>query len=430
MSFTSGRVSFVRFRVTGDAPAAADDTALSILKEHAFVETPIGAPDEIEAGFITGEHILDTQFTYEKNGFGQCLLFALRIDTHKVPAEIKQAYKKINEQAAAEGNPSGFASKTQKRDAADQASRQVHEDLAAGKFRRSKSVPILWDLKNKMLYCGAATNSAIEQISSRFRQAFACELELISAGTLAGHLFRHSGKGRDYEDLRPSAFTPPPAATRRDADDADATPRDPSVPLVPWVAQAVDLKDFLGNEFFIYLWHLTESADGRIPTADGPSGATPAQVFLAIDKQLDMDCGWGVNGKQSLRGDGPSHLSEAGEALVTGKWPRKAGLLLSDGEHQWELTLHADRMAISGAAMPEIPEAQSPRELIEARLELIRALARTLDAMYQAFLDHRTRSSWPTRRQAIAQWIRERRKKHQAQRHETKKEKVATDKYR
>ena len=409
MSFTSGRVSFLRFRVTGDAPTAADDAALSILKEHAFKETDIGAPDEVEAGFITGEHIFDTQFTYEKNGFGQCLLFALRIDTHKVPAEIRQAYKKINEQAAAEGNPSGFASKAQKRDAADEASRQVHEDLAAGKFRRSKSVPILWDLKSKMLYCGASTNSAIEQISSRFRQAFACEVELLSAGTLAGHVFRNSGKGRDYEDLKPSAFTPPPEDARADADDADATPRDASIPVVPWVAQAVDLKDFLGNEFFFYLWHLTETADGRVPVATGQ--AEHGEVFLAIDKQLDMDCAWGVKGKQTLRGDGPSRLAEAGEAMITGKWPRKMGLLLSDGEHQWELSLHADRMVVSGAAMPEIPDAQSPRELVEARVQLIRTLAQTLDGMYQAFLEHRTSSSWSTRRQAIEKWIRDRRKK-------------------
>ncbi len=171
MAFHSGRVTFSRFRVQpagGDAPAAVDETLLSILSEHRFRETEIGAPEEVEVGFITGEHLLDTQFSYEKNGFGvgsTLLLCAMRMDTHKVPADVKQAYRKLNEQAAAEGNPSGFASKGQKREAQELAGRQVQEDLASGKFRKSKSVPLMWDLASGMLYCGANGNTVIEALT-------------------------------------------------------------------------------------------------------------------------------------------------------------------------------------------------------------------------------------------------------------------------
>jgi hypothetical protein len=91
-----------------------------------------------------------------------------------------------------------------------------------------------------------------------------------------------------------------------------------------------------------------------------------------------------------------------------GKWPRKAGLVLSDGEHQWELTLQGDRMVVSSASMPEVPDAESPRELTEARLGLVRRLSDALDGMYTAFLQERAGSSWPTRRETIGQWVRER----------------------
>jgi recombination associated protein RdgC len=405
MPFSSGRLTFCQFAVTGDAPTSADETAMSILNEHAFKETPIGAPDEVEAGFVTGEHILDTRFTYEKNGFGDALLFAIRIDTHKVPSDLKQAYRKINERAAAEGNPSGFASKADKRDAKDEAERTLRDDLAAGKFRRSKMVQILWDLKEQTVYCGATGTTILEEVARLFKSAFAVDLEYQSAGTLAGRLLRGVGKGRDYEDLRPSAFTTPPAGVTADQDDVEYVegPRDLNTPMVPWVVKSIDLKDFLGNEFLYWLWWLTETDDGALTIKDSADRET--EVFFAIDKALDMDCAWDAGGKLTLRGTGPTRLIEAGDALTTGKWPRKMGLILSDGEHQWELGLQGDQWSVSAALLPAIEDAPGPREQLEERLLLARALAKTLDGMYRTFLNARTTSGWPTQRGSMKKWV-------------------------
>ena len=66
-----------------------------------------------------------------------------------------------------------------------------------------------------------------------------------------------------------------------------------------------------------------------------------------------MDCAWERTGKQTLRGENPTRLPEAADALATGKWVRKAGLILADAEHQWELTLQGDTMTVGAAALPE-----------------------------------------------------------------------------
>ena len=119
MAFASGRVSFVRFGVDGDAPATVDETALSILKAGAFKEQEIGVPDAVELGFTTGVHLFDVQFSFEKNGYGPAgswMLFAMRVDTHQPPSEVKQAYRKMNELAAAEASPTGFEKKMEKRE--------------------------------------------------------------------------------------------------------------------------------------------------------------------------------------------------------------------------------------------------------------------------------------------------------------------------
>lgn len=414
MPFHSGRVTFCRFRVEGDAPKTVDDTALGTLAEYSFREREVGAPDEIEAGWITGEHLLDTQFTYEKNGYGadgSLLLFALRLDSHRVPSAIKHAYKRMNEAALAAENPSGFVSKAQRREAAETANRQVHEDLASGKHRRSKSIPLLWDLARRELYCSAPSTKVIEHLASHFYQSFNCKLSLLSSGALAGEMLRSTGKGRDYEDMHPSEFTPAPAEAVIDLEDA-AGPRNLKIPQVPWTQTATDLKDYLGNEFLIWLWWKLESAEGLIELPAQEQQAK-AELVVMIDKSLDMDCAWDALGRQTLRATGPTKLIEAGDALLTGKWPRKAGLMIADtggGEGlQWELALQADKWIISGATLPENPDATTPREITEHRLTLTRRLAETMDGLLGVFVKARTGGGWPAQKKQIREWIRTRR---------------------
>lgn len=411
MTFQSGRVSFVQFAVSGDAPSTVDDTCLSILKSGAFKEQEFGVPDSLELGFTTGEHLFDTQFTFEKNGFGPAgswLLFAMRMDSHEPPSEVKQAYRKMNEQAVADDSPTGFASKREKREARESADRQLNEDLAAGKFRKSRTTPLLWDLAGERLYCGSSSVKTIDAVTQLLRDHFAVELRYLSAGTMAGEAMRRLGRDRDYEDVRPGAYTDPPAefSVAEEDEDADFSGGDRSMPRVPWVTKSVDLKDFLGNEFLIWLWWLSETAEGQIMIEAEPKlKISKAETFVVIDQALDMECAWETLGKQTLRGNGPTRLAEAGDALKTGKWPRKMGLILSDGEWQWQLTLQGDRMAVSSAALPEIEDAQHPRELLDARLERTMRLASLLESLYLTFMKQRIGGGYDSKRQAIRKWI-------------------------
>ena len=414
MTFQSGRVSFVQFGVEGDGPATVDNTALSILKSGAFVEQELGVPDTMELGFTTGEHLFDTQFTFEKNGFGPAgswLLFAVRIDTHQPPSEVKQAYRKMNEAAAASASPTGFASKREKRDAKESADRQLNEDLAAGKFRRSKTVPLLWDLSGKRLYCGSSSVKVIDAVAGLMQEHFSVELRYLSAGVMAGQAMRTLGRDRDYEDLIPNAFTDPPSEFSRSGEDeeGDYSGEDRSVPRVPWIKKAIDLKDYLGNEWLIWLWWLSETSEGRIDIAgDSKLNIEKAEAYLTIDQALDMHCAWDTLGTQALRGDGPTRLREAGDALATGKWPRKLGLILTDGEHQWQLTLQGDRLAVSSAALPEIEDAQHPRELLDGRLDRTMRLAQLVEAMFLTFVKLRCSGKWNETRQQMRTWIQKR----------------------
>lgn len=407
MPITSGRVSYCRFRVQGDAPSAVDETLVDLLHEHHFRETEIGSPDEVEAGWVTAEHLMDTVFSYDKVSYGPFALFALRLDTHKVPGEVKRAYQKMNEQAAASASETGFASKAEKREAKELAARQVHEDLAAGRFRRSRSVQVAWDLSHGVVLCGNASGSVVDQLRRLFRKSFAVELVPMTAGTEVGHHLGEAGRSRDYEDLLPSPFTKPPTGSGQSGagDEEEASPRERYTPVCPWVTKSIDLKDFVGNEWLTWLWWMQEAHEGVVPTEKA------GELFITVHQALDMNCAWEVGGKVTIRCDKPTSLLEADDALKTGKWPRKLGLIVSDGEHQWDLAIGGDTLNVSAALLPDVTEAQTPREVIEQRLDLIGSLSFALDELYGAFLKQRTASGWPGKRETIGKWIRQRGKK-------------------
>ena len=398
MGFDSGRVSFTRFRVAGDAPDAS--AVLEALGERAFQESDAGAPEELETGWVTGQHLFDTQFRHEANVYGtpgnERFLFAMRMDTHRVPPDVKRAYRAMHEQTAAASNPSGFVSRQQKKEAAELADRQIREEMAAGRYRRSKLVPLLWDRAAGVVYCASTASSAVEAVSKLFRETFELALEPLSAGALAHRLLAARGRERDHEDMRPTAWTPAPAGEET-----------PATPPVPWAQSAVDAKDFLGNELLVWLWWRMETQGGLVEAATESGTDTLATT---LDRQLQMDCAWGLGGRQTLRGEAPTRLAEAGEALAGGKWPRSAGMILADREHQWELTLQADRFDAASVALPQVTEAETPRDALEQRLEHLARLARNLERIFDAYLTARTATDWPETRGEITEWIRSRRR--------------------
>ena len=81
-----------------------------------------------------------------------------------------------------------------------------------------------------------------------------------------------------------------------------------------------------------------------------------------VAKTLTLDCPRGETGRDCLTNEGPTRLPEAFRALQAGKLPRKAGLIVVRHGQQYELTLQAETLAVSGANLPKI-EGASGREI-------------------------------------------------------------------
>jgi len=384
MGFASGSVSFRRLTVVGAGPTTVDQSLLDKLDENALRPGEMGIPEDVEYGWSGGRHVLDGAFAFENNVFADTLMFGLRVDTNKVPGEIKKAYVAMEEEAVAKTNPSGFISKNQKREVKETVQRRIDDEMREGRYRRSRLVPILWDVPAGTVYC-PATGKNLEKLLEIFERTFGLALLPITSGSLALRLLEPSGKRRDYEDLRPTRFVLGPEGESQ-------------YPEYPWVAKGPEPKDFVGNEFMLWLWHEADRHNGVVK-AGGKA------VAILIDKSLSLECGYGMTGKDTLAGTGPAQMPEARDALRSGKLPRKAGLILDSDGQQFTLSFNPEAIGFGSAKLPEVEEAETPRVLFEERITLLRDLCKTVDGLFEAFLKLRTSSAWESQMLSIRKWI-------------------------
>ncbi len=384
MGFVNGRVTYVRYRVGGESPLPFGEEVLSQVEAHAIGKHGLGdAADGVTFGWAGGNHVLDVNFDAEKNFLNDALHLSIRIDTDKIPGDLLRAYTRIETDARAQLNPTGFANKAQKEEAKEAAKARAESEAADGRFRRRKHVPVLWDGQTNVLYAGTNSAAVLDRLQGLFRETFDRQLEPITSGSLAASQAETRGFARVFEACAPVTFI---------GDNADA------VGQVAWAQNDPARPDYWGNEFLLWLWHTLQIDGDTIDLADG------SDVTVMMTKTLTLDCPRGMTGSDSLKDEGPSRLPEAFRAIQSGKLPRKAGLILVRHGSQYELTLQAETMAVSGLALPK-PEGVSGPEAQLARIDSLRHLVETLDLLYDAYGQRRTGADWASDLGRIRKWL-------------------------
>ncbi len=382
MGFLNGRVTYVRYRVGGPSPLPFGEEALEQAQLHAIGRHGAGDPaDGVSFGWAGGDHVLDLNFDLAKNVVNDALHLAIRVDTDKIPGALLRAYTRIETDARAQLNPSGKPTKAQRQEAKEAAHIRAESEAADGRFRRMAHYPVLWDGRTNILYAGATSANVLDRLQALFRETFDRTLEPITAGSLAYALAEERGQGRQVEDFGPVGFV-----------------GEGTYSSVAWADSDASSRDFWGNEFLIWLWHVLQNDGDAIALPDG------SEATVMVAKTLTLDCPRGETGRDCLTNEGPTRLPEAFRALQAGKLPRKAGLIVVRHGAQYELTLQAETLAVSGAALPK-PEGLSGPEAQSARVDSLRHLVETLDLLYDAYGRRRTGSDWGGELVRIRRWL-------------------------
>jgi hypothetical protein len=385
MGFYSGRATFSRYRVAGRPPKMFTEEHLARLAEHASGRQRMVSGDGVEAGWSAGNHILDTEFELAKNIINDQLFFCLRLDTVKLPSDLMRAYYAIDLAALAKHNPSLKPSARQKREAKESARDRLEHEAKDGRYTKRKAIECVWDCKTGELLFGSTSVSQIDRLLILFKQTFGHNFEAVTAGRRAFDLAEVHNRTRNVDDATPQPFVP------------GLSPTD-----VAWVLDEAS-RDFIGNEFLLWLWYQCDDESAEFKLLDG----SEATVFMA--RTLTLECPRGQTGHETITHEGPTRLPEAMRAIQSGKMPRKCGLTVVRHDVQYEFTLHAESLAVSGAKIP-VPEEEDDRARLEARAQQIRDLIETLDLLYDAFGQVRFSTDWPKELAKMQKWLsRERR---------------------
>ncbi len=396
MPFRQGSVSYCRTRIdSGKPPAQLDEEGLKQMRKHAIAPDGCGNGATVAAGWITGRHLLDTDFTHETCAFEDAVLASMRVDSVAVPAAIRRAYRAEAEDAARGGSGRTGLSRADRLDAKDQAEHRWMNEVAQGLWRRHAERPVLWDLARGLVLAPVDSDTAFQQFKGLLHETFHCSIARDAAGARAAIEAADLGAGSSLRDAALDAFVAPPASVATDAEGAPRRLTDRPDPA--WAAG--DPNDFMGNVFLLWLWWHSECHEGVVD-ADGE------EVAIVPERVLDLDCAWGVTGALSLRSDAPTRMSEATRALQAGKMPRRMGFTISAGGEQWRFTLRGETLAVAGLALPRAEEPpKSQREAVEQRVASVLRFDVTLLALYRAFLKQRLSKEWESSKRGIADWI-------------------------
>lgn len=379
MSFLSGTATFRRFRADGVKPDPFGEEHLGRLVQYEAGRQRIASADGIETGWTAGGHIHDTTFTLDKNvNDGDVLTFDLRITTDRIPADRLKAYAAIELVGIAANNPRGLATPKQKREAKEIARARLEEEAKDGRFKKHTLVPVLWDRKTDEVWFGSHSFTHLDRFASLFEHTFGRAIHAITAGRIAESLL---GGGTGHPEIgRPSAFIP------------DVTPED-----IAWIPDAQS-SDYLGNEFLLWLWFLSEGETDTIKLTDD------SEATFMLARWLNLECPRGQTGHEKYAHEGPTRLPEAKRAIQSGKLPRLAGLTLVRHDRQYELKLHAETFAIGAMKLPA-PSEESPHARRVERIESLRSAVETLDLMYAIFLKDRLTAVWPAMLERMQRWL-------------------------
>lgn len=380
MGFLAGRATFARFQVVGPSPGIFGPDQLEALKSRAAGRQRLASADGVEVGWTAGAHILDTNFELEKNIVNETLQFCLRVDTMKIPSDLLQAYYQIELQGRIATNPSGKPSARQKKEAKAAAIERLEHEAKDGRFTRRKLVPVMWDAKSNELLVGTTSNTVIDQLYSLFEITFGFGFEALTAGRQAYRLAEIRQQTRNVDDAGLSPFIPTLSSKE-----------------VAWVLDE-ESRDFLGNEFLLWLWYTLENESDTIKLMDG------SEATLMLARTLTLECPRGQTGHETITSEAPSRLPEARRAIQAGKLPRKTGIILVRHDEQYEFTLHAETLAVGACKMPP-PKEEQDRPRLEERIDQIRHLIESLDLVYDAFGRLRHSDRWDAELAKLQKWL-------------------------
>ena len=181
MSILQGTVSLKRFLVMGPVPDEKDLQAG--LEQDQFRPFMDGLEEE-RVGWCDWRNPLITPPDETWVSQERFAVFALRIDTRRVPSMLLKAHVDLRLQALQKERDLTFVGKEARISLAD----EVKVELLRKVLPTPKVIEVAWDLKGGILWTTASSAKAQGVLSSLFIKSFGCEIHPLAPLVLSGRL--------------------------------------------------------------------------------------------------------------------------------------------------------------------------------------------------------------------------------------------------
>lgn len=184
MSLLQGSLSLRRFLVLGPVPGEAD--LIAGLAQDRFRPFEDGLEEE-RVGWCDWRNPLLTPPEADWVMQDRFALFALRIDTRRVPNVLLKAHVELRaQQIVKEKDLKGLG-----REARVSLQDEVKSELLQKVLPTPKVVEVAWDLKGGVLWTTAGSSKVQSALVGLFMKSFGCELQPLAPLVLAARLAPH-----------------------------------------------------------------------------------------------------------------------------------------------------------------------------------------------------------------------------------------------
>ncbi|TNE45050.1 MAG: hypothetical protein EP343_27660 [Deltaproteobacteria bacterium] len=167
--------------------------------------------------------------------------------------------------------------------------------------------------------------------------------------------------------------------------------------------QAIENTRFLGREFLLWLWFVSETQDGMVtlPTEDPDKDPT---VEIVIDDRIVLEPSYGQGNRHLLSGMEPSTAPETAFALQMNNMPSEMKMKVIRGSQAWAFSLRGEDLLLRSLRIPEVLSQKDDDYLYE-RIYLLEEMEEILEQLWHLFINARTSPLWDETRSNIQNWI-------------------------
>lgn len=339
MPFERGPFTFSMFDLNGELPE--NIPALFAAKKAGSLDS---VNEEPQIGWVTGDHLLDTNIEGEAAMLGGSWFLNLRQAVRKMPASLLNAVCRREERAYMRANNLEYVSSKMKK--------QIREEALEKHIQKMppalSAIPMVLEPNEKLLFVGASSHSQIDLFIDMFYQTLKVEpIQLTPARLLE----------KKYQ-VTEASF---PELSFNGSKSAEPT---------------------IGRDFLTWLWFYSET-EGRIDLGNY------GEFDLMIEGPLTFVAAGEPKGAGETtvkKGEACTRSAEAKAALGSGKKLKKAKLTMTRENQIWSGTFDADTFAFGSFKLPE-GETMNEDEMFGERVENLGIFRAAFSAYFEKFAD-------------------------------------------